>query len=145
MATPDGVPQGAHNPAGMASPQQQQPPAGPRREQAAHLGSALAALASRLRARRTLRRILVANNGMAATKFISSVRQWALAQGVRDELSVVAMATPDDLASNQEYIRMADHFVEVREGGHTRTATSTPPGLLLSRRCRRLQSQPSNH
>ena len=86
------------------------------------------------------------NNGIGAVKAIRSMRKWSY-EMFNDDRAVkfIAMATPEDMRANAEYIRMADHFVEVREGGHTRTATSTPPGLLLSRRCRRLQSQPSNH
>lgn len=61
--------------------------------------------------------ILVANNGMAAVKFIRSVRSWALETfGTEKAILLVAMATPEDLRINAEHIRMADQFVEVPGG-----------------------------
>jgi acetyl-CoA carboxylase/biotin carboxylase 1 len=43
-----------------------------------------------------------------------SVRQWAYETFGNDRaVSFVAMATPEDLGANAEYIRMADHFVPV--------------------------------
>lgn len=68
---------------------------------------------------RLIRRILIANNGMAATKTIMSIRQWAY-ETFGDEKAVefVVMATPDDLAANAEFIRRADEFVEVPGGSN---------------------------
>jgi len=66
---------------------------------------------------RALRRILIANNGMAATKAILSMRQWAyLELGLENAFEFVAMATRDDLDANAEFIRLADKFVEVPPG-----------------------------
>merc|ERR1719460_1525742 len=61
-----------------------------------------------------IRRILIANNGMAATKTIMSIRNWCY-NTFGDERAVefVVMATPEDLAANAEFIRRADEFVEV--------------------------------
>jgi hypothetical protein len=65
--------------------------------------------------KRTLQRILIANNGMAATKSILSMRQWAyMTLGDERAIEFVAMATRDDLNANAEFIRLADSFVEVR-------------------------------
>jgi len=66
---------------------------------------------------RPLRKVLVANNGMAATKAILSMRQWAYME-LGDERAVqfVAMATPEDLKANAEFIRLADSYVEVPAG-----------------------------
>ena len=65
--------------------------------------------------KRTLQRILIANNGMAATKAILSMRQWAyMTLGDERAIEFVAMATRDDLNANAEFIRLADSFVEVR-------------------------------
>ncbi|KAF3986487.1 hypothetical protein FT663_04865 [Candidozyma haemuli var. vulneris] len=62
-------------------------------------------------------KVLIANNGIAAVKEIRSVRKWAY-ETFGDERAVqfVAMATPEDLAANAEYIRMADQCVEVPGG-----------------------------
>ncbi|CAI0447729.1 unnamed protein product [Linum tenue] len=61
--------------------------------------------------------ILLANNGMAAVKFIRSVRAWAYETfGTEKAILLVAMATPEDMRINAEHIRMADQFVEVPGG-----------------------------
>ena len=62
--------------------------------------------------------ILVANNGIAAVKFIRSIRKWAFTTFGNDKaISLVAMATHMDIKSNAEHIHMADQFVEVPGGG----------------------------
>ena len=60
------------------------------------------------------RSVLVANNGIAAVKFIRSIRSWAY-KTFGSELAVVlvAMATPEDMQNDAEHVRMADQFVEV--------------------------------
>lgn len=64
-----------------------------------------------------IRSILIANNGMAAVKFMRSVRSWAYESfGVERAVELVAMATPEDMRINAEHIRMADQFVEVPGG-----------------------------
>lgn len=64
--------------------------------------------------KRTLQRILIANNGMAATKAIMSMRQWAyMTLGDERAIEFVAMATRDDLNANAEFIRLADSYIEV--------------------------------
>ncbi|CAM6103862.1 unnamed protein product [Calypogeia fissa] len=61
--------------------------------------------------------ILIANNGMAAVKFIRSIRSWAYETfGVEKLVTLVAMATPEDMRINAEHIRMADQFIEVPGG-----------------------------
>ncbi|GAB2292893.1 acetyl-coenzyme-A carboxylase [Dionaea muscipula] len=61
--------------------------------------------------------ILIANNGMAAVKFIRSVRTWAYETfGTEKGILLVAMATPEDMRINAEHIRIADQFVEVPGG-----------------------------
>ncbi|CAH0047847.1 unnamed protein product [Clonostachys solani] len=61
--------------------------------------------------------VLIANNGIAAVKEIRSVRKWAY-ETFGDERAIhfTVMATPDDLEANADYIRMADHYVEVPGG-----------------------------
>lgn len=61
--------------------------------------------------------ILIANNGMAAVKFIRSIRTWTYETfGTEKAILLVAMATPEDMRINAEHIRMADQFVEVPDG-----------------------------
>nr|AHI94840.1 acetyl-coenzyme A carboxylase [Eleusine indica] len=61
--------------------------------------------------------VLVANNGMAAVKFMRSIRTWALETfGTEKAILLVAMATPEDLKINAEHIRIADQFIEVPGG-----------------------------
>ena len=69
--------------------------------------------------KRPIQRILVANNGMAATKAIMSMRQWAYANlGDERAIEFVAMATGDDLNANAEFVRLADTYVEVPSGSN---------------------------
>ena len=72
-----------------------------------------------LGARTVIKNVLVANNGIAAVKFIRSVRKWCY-EMFEDVHAVkfIAMATPDDLKINAEYIRMADSFIEVPGGSN---------------------------
>jgi acetyl-CoA carboxylase/biotin carboxylase 1 len=66
---------------------------------------------------RVIRKVLIANNGMAATKSILSMRQWAYMElGDERAIQFVAMATPEDLKANAEFVRLADAFVEVPGG-----------------------------
>jgi len=66
---------------------------------------------------RVIRKVLIANNGMAATKSIISMRQWAYMEfGDESAIQFVAMATPEDLKANAEFIRLADSYVEVPGG-----------------------------
>nr|AOE43261.1 acetyl-CoA carboxylase biotin carboxylase [Rostrostelium ellipticum] len=66
---------------------------------------------------KVIRKILIANNGIAAVKAIRSVRKWAYAQfGDERAIKFVVMATPEDMRANAEYIRMADQIIEVAGG-----------------------------
>ena len=66
---------------------------------------------------RVIKKILIANNGMAATKSILSMRRWAYMElGHENALQFVAMATPEDIRANAEFVRLADSFVEVPGG-----------------------------
>ncbi len=61
--------------------------------------------------------MLIANNGIAAVKEIRSVRKWAYETfGDERAIKFTVMATPEDLQANADYIRMADHYVEVPGG-----------------------------
>lgn len=64
-------------------------------------------------------RILIANNGIAAVKGIRSMRKWEYSElGIEKALCFVCMVTPDDLAANAEYVRLADEVVEVPGGSN---------------------------
>lgn len=68
---------------------------------------------------RLIRRILVANNGIAAVKCIRSIRKWSYEMfGNERAVQFTVMATPEDLQANAEYIRMADRFIEVPGGAN---------------------------
>ncbi|KAH8078525.1 acetyl-CoA carboxylase [Aureococcus anophagefferens] len=68
---------------------------------------------------RIIRKVLIANNGMAATKSIMSMRRWAyLELGDEKAISFVVMATPEDLNANAEFVRLADEYVEVPGGSN---------------------------
>lgn len=63
--------------------------------------------------------ILIANNGIAAVKEIRSIRKWCYDEFNNEKaVQFTVMATPEDLAANADYIRMADHFVEVPGGSN---------------------------
>merc|ERR1719281_596520 len=77
----------------------------------------LAEFSKSLGGKRPIQQILIANNGMAATKCILSLRNWAYVNfGDEKALKFVAMATRDDLNANAEFIRLADTYVEVPSG-----------------------------
>lgn len=64
-----------------------------------------------------IKKVLIANNGMAGTKSIISMRQWAYMElGDEKAIQFVAMASPEDIKANAEFIRLADSFVEVPAG-----------------------------
>lgn len=83
---------------------------------------------------RVLKKILVANNGMAATKAIMSMRQWAFLElGSPTELQFIAMASKDDLEANAEFIRLADSYVEVPPGKNVNNYANVPLIVEIAR------------
>lgn len=70
---------------------------------------------------RVLRKVLVANNGIAAVKCMRSIRQWCYHTfGDENMVKFVAMATPEDLRVGAEYIKLADAYEEVPGGKNNR-------------------------
>ncbi|TPX37671.1 acetyl-CoA carboxylase [Synchytrium microbalum] len=62
-------------------------------------------------------KVLIANNGMAAVKAIRSIRKFSYETfGDERAITFTVMCTPQDLGVNAEFIRMADHYVEVPGG-----------------------------
>ena len=67
--------------------------------------------------KRVIRRVLIANNGIAAVKAIRSIKRWAYENlGSDKAIEFIVMATPEDLKVNAEYIHMADRMVKVPGG-----------------------------
>jgi len=63
---------------------------------------------------KVIKKILIANNGIAAVKGIRSMRKWCNEVfGKSDEIKFVVMATPEDIQANAEYVRLADELVKV--------------------------------
>lgn len=66
---------------------------------------------------RVIRRVLVANNGMAAVKVILGIRAWARKNlGDPKAIEVVVMATPEDIKNELRFIDMADIVEPVPQG-----------------------------
>ncbi|XP_078164139.1 acetyl-CoA carboxylase 1-like isoform X1 [Carex rostrata] len=85
--------------------------------------------------KRPIHSILVANNGMAAVKFMRSIRDWALeAFGNEKAILLVAMATPEDMRINAEHIRIADQFVEVPGGTNNNNYANVQKILEIAER-----------
>ncbi|PXF48372.1 Acetyl-CoA carboxylase [Gracilariopsis chorda] len=69
--------------------------------------------------KRVIRKILIANNGIAAVKAIRSIRRWCYETfGNERTIEFVSMATPEDVAANAEYVRMADMWTSVPGGSN---------------------------
>jgi len=67
----------------------------------------------------SIQKILIANNGIGATKAIRSIRRWAFETfGDERAIQFVVMATPEDMRANAEYIRLADQLVDVPGGSN---------------------------
>ncbi|CCE64423.1 hypothetical protein TPHA_0H02190 [Tetrapisispora phaffii CBS 4417] len=81
-------------------------------------------------------KVLIANNGIAAVKEIRSVRKWAYETfGDEKVVQFVAMATPEDLEANAEYIRMADQYIEVPGGTNNNNYANVDLIVDLAERC----------
>lgn len=72
-----------------------------------------------LKGKRSIRKILIANNGIAAVKAIRSIRRWSYETfGNERAVEFVSMATPEDVSANAEYVRMADMWTSVPGGSN---------------------------
>lgn len=66
---------------------------------------------------RIIRRVLIANNGMAAKRIIDSLRAYSQKYfGNAHAITIIAMATPEDKALGLSFIRDADIVVDVPQG-----------------------------
>ncbi|OQR88272.1 acetyl-CoA carboxylase [Achlya hypogyna] len=81
--------------------------------------TSMAQYVEEMQGRRPVTKMLIANNGISAVKAIRSIRKWAYETfGNERMVQFVVMATPEDLRANAEYIRMAEHVVEVPGGSN---------------------------
>lgn len=85
------------------------------------VASSIDAYVESLGGKHPIRKILIANNGIAAVKAIRSIRRWAY-ETFGDERAVlfVAMATAEDVSANAEYVRMADIWTSVPGGSNNK-------------------------
>eukprot|EP00043_Microstomoeca_roanoka_P013840 m.136036 g.136036 ORF g.136036 m.136036 type:complete len:2298 (+) comp15862_c0_seq1:167-7060(+) len=64
-----------------------------------------------------IEKILIANNGIAAVKCIRSIRRWSYNMfGNEKAIQFVVMVTPEDMAANAEFVKLADQHVDVPGG-----------------------------
>eukprot|EP01134_Creolimax_fragrantissima_P000481 CFRG0481T1 len=79
--------------------------------------SAVADFVAQCGGTRVITHVLIANNGIAAVKCIRSIRLFNYEMfGDERAIKFVAMATPEDIKVNAEYIKMADRYVKVPGG-----------------------------
>ncbi|ETB63002.1 hypothetical protein YYC_00609 [Plasmodium yoelii 17X] len=64
-----------------------------------------------------IKKLLIANNGMAALKCILSLKEW-LFKTFNDEnlIQIIVLATEDDIKSNSKYISLSDKVIKVPPG-----------------------------
>ncbi|KAL3320099.1 hypothetical protein Ciccas_001212 [Cichlidogyrus casuarinus] len=68
---------------------------------------------------RIIKKVLIANNGIAALKFIRSIRKWSYATFKNvNEIKFFCLATPEDIHANAEYIKIADKIITVPGGSN---------------------------
>lgn len=73
---------------------------------------------------------------MAAVKFIRSIQDWSYKfLGHEKAISLVAMATPEDMRVGAEHIRMADQFVEVPGGTNANNYANVRLILQTAEKC----------
>ncbi|KAB7507632.1 Acetyl-CoA carboxylase [Armadillidium nasatum] len=73
----------------------------------------------RIGGKRIIKRILIANNGIAAVKCMRSIRKWAYEVFRNDRtFHFIVMVTPEDLEAGAEHIKLADTTVWVPGGAN---------------------------
>lgn len=83
-----------------------------------------------------LRKVLIANNGIAAVKAIRSIKRWSYETFGRDNvIQFVAMATPEDIAANAAYIHLADQFIHVPGGSNNNNYANVNLIVKIAERC----------
>jgi biotin carboxylase/acetyl-CoA carboxylase carboxyltransferase component/biotin carboxyl carrier protein len=73
-----------------------------------------------------IRKIFLANNGMAALKFVLSLEEYSFRIFGRQVFQFYGMATPADKESGAEYIAKLDRYVDVPDGHSAETFGNVP-------------------
>lgn len=82
--------------------------------------NSLEGLGTRLGATKVIKRLLIANNGLAAVKGIDSIKAWLYEHiGNAEAIRFVVMATPEDLLANAEFISISDQHYSVPGGANS--------------------------
>ncbi|XP_064397695.1 acetyl-CoA carboxylase-like isoform X2 [Halichondria panicea] len=85
--------------------------------------------------KRVIEKVLVANNGIGAVKFIRSVRRWAYEMfGNEKAIKFCAMVSPEDLKANAEFIKLADNFIPVPGGSNNHNYANVDLILDIAKR-----------
>ena len=73
---------------------------------------------------------------ISAVKCIRSIRRWSYEHFPSKERAIkfVVMVTPEDLKANAEYIKMADHVVQVRGGPNNNNYANVDLILNIAKR-----------
>ncbi|KAF1755629.1 hypothetical protein GCK72_012079 [Caenorhabditis remanei] len=70
---------------------------------------------------KSIKRVLIANNGLAAMKCLISIRQWLQNQFVTsDVVSFVCVATEDEMKSASHYLKLADEIIMAPAGSNSK-------------------------
>ncbi|CRG94893.1 biotin carboxylase subunit of acetyl CoA carboxylase, putative [Plasmodium gallinaceum] len=74
-----------------------------------------------------IKKLLIANNGMAALKCILSLKEW-LFKNFYDEnlIKIIVLATEDDIKSNTKYISLSDKVIKVPPGKNINNYANVP-------------------
>ncbi|ETW46296.1 hypothetical protein PFMALIP_05541 [Plasmodium falciparum MaliPS096_E11] len=74
-----------------------------------------------------IRKLLIANNGMAALKCILSLKDWLFKKFYDENLiKIIVMATDEDIKSNAKYISLADKVIKVPGGKNIHNYANVP-------------------
>eukprot|EP01083_Nonionella_stella_P046590 124715_1 len=86
---------------------------------------------------KVIKKLLIANNGIAAVKCMKHVRMWCYETfGDMNAIHFVCMATPEDINSNAEYIRMAEEVVPVPGGSNNYNYANVTIIVTIAKQCK---------
>uniref|UniRef100_A0A1I7T0B6 acetyl-CoA carboxylase n=1 Tax=Caenorhabditis tropicalis TaxID=1561998 RepID=A0A1I7T0B6_9PELO len=70
---------------------------------------------------RSIKRVLIANNGLAAMKCLISIRQWLQNQfDTSDIVTLICIATEDEMKSASHYLKLADEIIMAPSGANSK-------------------------
>ncbi|KJP89997.1 hypothetical protein AK88_00453 [Plasmodium fragile] len=74
-----------------------------------------------------IKKLLIANNGMAAMKCILSIKEWLFKSFSEENLiKIIVLATEEDITSNAKYISLANKVVKVPPGKNSNNYANVP-------------------